>query len=267
METTTLEEPEIAAVAPEKPVVATLILKCAGMARQRITIAGRRHIDFLYRRGVGHIREYTDLATFHREEAAIREIFKPHFNIRTLIGSVSGQESIKAALSAFIADTTGHRPTKYAKLSDLRAMIETEMARLEKSGIGKEPEPPIDTAQPTAREIEIEQRRAFLRRVGEFEVRKLVEGYEIQGIQILNNFEGLMDAIIDFEFNARTMEIPKSFPAEIVVSNPPHSSTEQKDTSGEPDFSIMKIADLREIAKARGITETTRMEILKALGA
>src|ERR1700677_264202 len=81
------------------PVVATLVLKAAGMARQRIQLTKpRRNLDFHYRRGVGHLIEYTDLARFHADEAALREIIRLPFNIRTVIGAIGNTATLRSSL-------------------------------------------------------------------------------------------------------------------------------------------------------------------------
>jgi hypothetical protein len=186
-----------------KPIVATLVMKASGMARQRIQLSGKRNLDFLYRRGAGHVREYTDIETFHQEESALREIVRLPFNIRTVLGAIDGQAKVKGALAALIADNTGHRPTKHAQLSELRTLLEAEIARLEASGVGREPEKPDLEAppQPSAREVAIERRRAYLRRAGEEHTRNVVNDYGLQ-IPKLNNYQGMMDAVIEREFPA-----------------------------------------------------------------
>ena len=211
----------------EGPVVATLVLKAAGMQRQRIQVTKpRRNLDFHYRRGVGHVIEYTDLAKFQADEAALREIVRLPFNIRTVIGAVGVTDTARSSLVSFIADNGGHRPTKHAQLCEMRTLIDAEIVRLEKIGAGGDrkartgthfaeannqtrsgngveagasnrKEAPIP--EPTAREKAINHRRAFLRRAGEAYVRGLVETANLP-VKRLGNFQGMMDAIIAHEF-------------------------------------------------------------------
>jgi hypothetical protein len=194
----------------EKTIVATLVMKAGGMARQRIQLSGKRNLDFMYRRGVGHVREYTDIETFHKEETALREIPRLPFNIRTVLGAIDAQAKAKGVLAEVIADNSGHRPTKHARLCELRTLLDAEIARLEKAGVGgdrrpetgdrkEKNEPPA--AQPSARDVAIERRRAFLRRVGEEQTRNIVKDYGLQ-VPKLNNYRGMMDAIIEREFPA-----------------------------------------------------------------
>jgi hypothetical protein len=185
----------------ENPIVATLVMKAAGMARQRIQLPGRRNLDFIYRRGSGHVREYTDVATFHSEETALREIVRLPFNIRTLLGEVDAHAKVKGLLSEVIADEGLHRPTKHAKLSELRSLLDAEISRLEQEGVGREPEKSKEEPlpPPSARDVAIERRRAYLRRAGEEHTRNIVRDYGLQ-IPRLNNYQGMMDAIIQREF-------------------------------------------------------------------
>jgi len=185
----------------EKPIVATLVMKAAGMARQRIQLSGKRKLDFHYLRGVGHVRHYTDIETFHQEETALREIVRLPFNIRTVIGEIDARARVKGILAEIIADHGGHRPTKHANLCELRALLDAEIARLDQAGVGLEPEKPAPDAppQPTARERAIMVRRAWLRRAGEEATRNIVRDYNLK-IPKLNNYQGMMDAVIEREF-------------------------------------------------------------------
>lgn len=183
------------------PIVATLIMKAPGMTRQRIQLPGNKNLDFHYRRGIGHIREYTDIETFHREEAALREIVRLPVSIRTRLGEVNAHANAKGILTELIADRGGHRPAKHARLSELRALLDTEIARLEKLGVGQEPERSLEESppQPSPRDQAIERRRSYLRRSGEDHTRNIAKDYGLQ-VPKLNNYQGLMDAIIQREF-------------------------------------------------------------------
>ena len=299
MQTTTLEAPVTKEAdkcsQEQRPVVATLVLKAAGMQRQRIQVTKpRRNLDFHYRRGVGHVIEYTDLAKFQADEAALREIVRLPFNIRTVIGAVGVTDTARSSLVSFIADNGGHRPTKHAQLCEMRTLIDAEIVRLEKMGVGGDrkaetgdrKEAPIP--EPTAREKAINHRRAFLRRAGEAYVRGLVETANLP-IKRLGNFQGMMDAIIAHEFangkwptyaggfgEARKMEngkVPEPAAAEPApeVGTAPAATNPQSairnPQSKEPELFKMEIDSLRALARDRGITAMNRKEIIDALTA
>jgi hypothetical protein len=248
----------------EKSIIATLVLKAGGMARQRIRLSGRRTLDFTYRRGVGHVVEYTDIEKFHSEESALREIVRLPFNIRTILGEIGAHAKAKGVLAEVIADQGGHRPAKHAKLCELRNLLDVEIARLEREGVGREPEKPKEAAapQPSPREMAIERRRAHLRRAGEEYTRNIARDYALQ-IPKLNNYQGMMDAIIEREFppeEAGSAPVEKSPEASAPVEKGPEAGTE-----GEPDLSGMSMAQLRKLAKERGVKGQTRNDILSAL--
>jgi hypothetical protein len=246
----------------EKPIVATLVLKAGGMARQRIQLSGKRNLDFIYRRGLGHVREYTDIQTFHQEETALREIVRLPLNIRTILGTIDARAKAEGVLAELIADRGGHRPTKHARLCELRALLDAEIARLEKTGVGQgaekprvEPPPP-----PSARDMAIERRRSFLRRAGEEHTRNIARDYGLQ-VPKLNNYQGLMDAIVEREFPAAEREA-----AEASTDTPlKPAGPVAADSEGEPDLERMPMAELRKLAKGRGVKGANRKEMVEAL--
>lgn len=245
----------------ETKIVATLVMKASGINRQRVRISRGRVLDFIFKRGIGHVIEYTDLGQFHKDEAELRALVGIPLNIRTIIGSIDEKAKARSAITALIADTKGHRPTKHQQLCELRTMLDAEIVRLEKQGIGKQA-PPAD--EPTQKELspreqEIENRKAFLRRAGEEHVRNLVKELQAQGrltgIRLLGNYQGMMDAVIGLEF-----------PASLVLTEyePAHVA---RPTGGAlpAGWEIMPIDGLRELAAKYGITERSRSKILTAL--
>jgi hypothetical protein len=251
----------------EKQIVATLVMKAGGMARQRIQLSGRRNLDFVYRRGVGHVREYTDLEEFHKEEAALREIARLPFNIRTVLGAVDDHTRVKGALKAMIADDSGHRPTKHAKLAELRSLLDAEIARLERAGVGREPERTEASAapQPSAREMEIERRRSYLRRAGEEETRKIARDYGLQ-VPKLNNYQGMMDAIIAREFPEGEGGLKRRGAEDAEEASGGTAQACAAPPQGGADLFAMPIKDLNALAKQHGIKARARNAIIEALG-
>lgn len=257
----------------KKPVLATLVMKASGMGSQRFrTPMGV--IEFSYKQGIGHIREYTDLATFHAEELIIRKaMLRMPVQITTVLGDASPTDRVAGGIAALIKDTTGHRPTKLETLKKLRAPLDAEIARLEAALAPKEkaqdevaPQEPL-----TPRLRAIQERRNTLRQAGEHFTRGIAQEMAL-GVDLYHNHEGMIDAIIELEFPEGWQplvnpEDPRDGAFVLAGTGTIIKTEVAATTQPEPDLFKMPMAELKEYAKARNIPGKTRAEILEAITA
>jgi len=272
-ECTLAPAPETSADDRKKPVLATLVMRGAGIGSQRLRTP-KGILEFSYRPGIGHIREYTDLAVFHAEEAFIRSLRAPQ-EIRTVIGALDTFATAVGSIGMLIADTGGHRPAKLARLKQLRAMLEREIGRLEESlsaGARKrehaaddgdvEPAPVL-----TPRLQAMGERRNALRASGEQFTRGVLEGYGLQ-VPKYHNHEGMIEAIVVQEFPEDWQppvyeKDPKD--GKFVAVNPEVIVSAPGKKEAAVDLAGMPLAELREYALARGVSARSRGAILEAL--
>lgn len=256
----------------KKAVLATLVMRGAGMGSQRLRTP-KGILEFSYRPGVGHIREYTDLTAFHAEEAFIRSLRAPQ-EIRTVIGAIDTYATAEGAIGMLIANKSGHRPTKLGQLKGLRGLLEREIGRLEEAlaeGAQKieaadhvevEPAPLL-----TPRLQAMGERRNSLRASGEHFTRGVLEGYGLQ-VPKYHNHEGMIEAIVALEFPEDWQppvyeKDPKD--GKFVAVNPEVIVSQAGKKEEAVDLAGMPLAELREYALARGVSARSRGAILEAL--
>ena len=225
------------------PVVSLVLLKAGGHQMQRIP--GRKgRYDFRYVPGAGHVRSYTSIEQFHQEELEIRSIPQA-CAILTRIGPLDALEGARSALERIIADTTGHAPMKRERLLGLRAIIDSEVSRLESRAAGTQQTPadePPAAPMPTPDQQASERRRAELRRMGEQHTRSIVKELGLR-IPLLNNYAGMIEAVVELERDRR-VEIwdRKEIPA--------LESHASADCAGKGDSEVGKETDLQKAAAA-----------------
>lgn len=296
---TATEEPPIeqAAEAVKKPVVATLVGRFGGQGLQFIPLPGGARAQFDYRPGVGHVREYTDVATFHKEETAIRNLpLTMRLSIRTVLGEIGTADMVKGALGDLIGDQTMHRHVKYQLLHELLQMICAQMNDLEARGVLGRREEPKDDGEPvkelSPREMKMRERRLLLMRMGENEVRKIVQQIHRLQIPVLNNWPGMVDSVIEKEFPPEMPFDPHDVAAAVIeahqpksvvvvdVSNPENPKVDiAQEDAGAPaatestevipdapeDIDTLPLAKLKALAKEKGFESQSRSKLLEFL--
>ena len=280
------------------PVVSLVLLKAGGHQMQRIP--GRKgRYDFRYVPGAGHVRSYTSIEQFHQEELEIRSIPQA-CAILTRIGPLDALEGARSALERIIADTTGHAPTKRERLLGLRAIIDSEVSRLESRAAGTQQTPadePPAAPMPTPDQQASERRRAELRRMGEQHTRSIVKELGLR-IPLLNNYAGMIEAVVELERDRRAEMLAhspastchvrhrlagdrKENPARECIEKTDCGRREGSEERKEPEPALaaadpferysesellrMPYAELKALAARRGIQKGTRQSITEEL--
>lgn len=272
MFTETLEAPP--EVATEKPaIVATLILHDGG-GGQLIKVIGRtqRH-DFKKRDGVshlgkhGHVLEFTDIAEFHRVEDDIRSARMPQ-KITTRLGTADPVETAKSAIRQIVDGPIGGPVQKQERLGEIANCVVAALALFDAEVEKEAPPESIDPAPVPVNEKRANRERE-LRRMGEELVRNvMVDNYQIEGIRPLNNFDGMIVAVLQHEeglgmFDEKPVETSKIDPAIIAPLAPEPSAPAR--TENNP--MKMKLDALKEKARSMGVPVTEdRMEMVRGIG-
>lgn len=260
LEPTTVEHE----VASKKPTLVTLVLRANGMSPQRLRIRGGV-ITFMHRMGVGHLREYTDLAQFHAEEPMIRQASSmARILITTIIGEPDAMAAARGGIRMLIAEKRTHGPTKRRKLNELWLMCVGEIARMEELTRPNE-EPASEPSAPplSPREKEMVDRRSFLNRSTEFSVRGIFEEHNLDGPK-LNNLQGMKEAILTREFpDLYTAEY--LYPEVLEKEPSPAFDAPPMFMKEEPMLETLPIAELKSRAKSLGFESASRNKLVEFL--
>jgi hypothetical protein len=212
------------------PVIATLVLLGAGSSTTKKVPGRKGRYDFTLTRNAGpggksaHVREYTSLEVFHAEQADIA-LSAVRMVILLRLHEINPAAAAKSAVTGFIRHLAP--PLDKIKLAtELRDLLQNEIDRLkEVSGAAepeeKMPEPAADDPKQAGPRTPRENRTMELRRCPEEYVRHLVrEEYQIPDVKVLNNMEGMIEAILEFETLRGDFE-PKAEGAQTTPSVPP----------------------------------------------
>jgi len=205
-----MSSPSSNASEPILPVIATLILLNGGSSTIKKVPGRKARYDFKLVQRAGpngraaHVREYTSLEVFHVEQA---DISQSHVRMQVLVRlhEIDPVQGAKSAVAALIRHLMAPQ-AKSVVAMELRNALQLEIERLKEVSAPDEPsgstcaddaEAPGDQPGPrTEREI----RGMELRRCGEEFVRHLLrEEYQIEDVPVLNNLDGMVEAILNFE--------------------------------------------------------------------
>ncbi|MEP6671710.1 MAG: hypothetical protein ABJF10_21295 [Chthoniobacter sp.] len=263
------------------PVIATLVLLNGGSSSTKKLPGRKARYDFrlVQKAGIAgrpaHVREYTSLEVFHGEQADLAQS-PARMQILVRLHEIDPANAAKSALGAFVRHLANPKE-KMRAAQELVDLLQVEITRLEEVSKCGDPEPSDETSdgdqEGNGPRTPREERAMMLRRSPEEYVRHLLrDEYQIPDVQVLNNLDGMIEAVLNFEEERGDFEpkaegeeggTPTEPPAASGDSTPPQTPPEPGAPYTAEGLAQMPIDDLKAVAAKLGCRGGNRRTMAK----